>query len=198
MKKIVLALALPFVFASSAFAADHAADMAPNPLRFMVGIGLTAGGENIATVRYTDGSSSNISSGTGVQLMVGADYRISESFSVQGSVGYQAIFTPRASNGDASFTRYPIELLGYYHPDQHWRLGGGVRFVESPRLNASGAAADIGEDFKNTTGAVLEVEYFFTPHASVKVRGVKESYTPTWGGQKISGNHGGVFGDYYF
>ncbi|HEY8023338.1 MAG TPA: outer membrane beta-barrel protein [Burkholderiaceae bacterium] len=195
MKKTVLALALPIIFASSAHAADV---VEPNPLRFMVGIGLTGGGESIATVNYTDGSSSNVSSGSGVQLMMGLDYRINESFSVQGSVGYHGGFTPQASNGDASFDRYPIELLAYYHPDQHWRVGGGVRFVESPKLKASGAASDIGMDFKNTTGAIVEVEYFFTPHTSIKVRGVKESYTPTYGGPSISGSHGGVFGDYYF
>lgn len=194
MKKTILALALSCAFVGNA-CADNTE---PNPVRFMAGIGLSVGGHKINSVDYTDGSSSNISSGNGFILQAGLDWRINESFSTQFSVGYQQAGTPEASNGDAYFSRIPVELLFYYHPDQKWRFGVGAQFVESPKVNGSGAASYVSEDFKNTTGLIIEGEYFFTPHTSMKIRGVKESYTPTWGGPSIDGSHVAVVGDYYF
>src|SRR6185437_15968282 len=154
MKKSLLALALSCAFVGNAYADNTET----NPVRFMLGVGLSVGGKTLDTIQYTDGSSSNISSGTGGIVQAGLDYRINESFSTQFSVGYQFRETPAANNGSADFTRIPVELLFYYHPDQNWRIGGGAQFVESPRVNGSGAASGVSEDFKNTVGLILEAE----------------------------------------
>jgi hypothetical protein len=194
MKKSLLVCALALTSVSSAYAQNQ-----PNPLRFMVGIGLTAGGDNVATVQYTDGSSSNISAGTGVQMMTGLDYRIDQNFSAQATIGYQTQIA-HASNGDLSFDRFPIELLGYYHINNQWRVGGGVRFVNSPKLNGSGAGAGYTEDYNSSTGFILEAEYFPMPRLGIKFRAVKQSYTPSgqYNAASINGDHAGVFADYYF
>jgi len=194
MKKTILAFALFCAFVGAA----HADNTNPSPVRFMAGIGLSVGGQTINTVQYQDGSSSSISSGTGGIIHAGLDWRIDDAFSTQLTVGYQFRETPAADNGSASFTRIPIDLLFYYHPDQKWRVGGGAEFVESPKLNGSGAASYAAEDFKNTVGAIVEVEYFFTPHSSLKFRGVKETYKPQNGGDSINGSYGALIGDYYF
>ncbi|MBV8633628.1 MAG: outer membrane beta-barrel protein [Burkholderiaceae bacterium] len=194
MKKQLLALALSCAFVGAA----HADNNQPNPVHFMAGIGLSVGGQTINTVQYTDGSSSNISSGTGGIIHAGLDWRISESFSSQLTVGYQFRETPAASNGDARFTRIPVDLLFYYHPDQKWRLGLGAEYVVSPKVSGSGEASYVSEDFKNALGAIVEVEYFFSPQISMKVRGVKENYKPQDGGPSIDGSHAAIIGDYYF
>jgi outer membrane protein W len=194
MKKTLQAFALSCAFVSAA----HADNSTPSPVRFMAGIGLSVGGQTITTVQYTDGSSSNISSGTGGIIHAGLDWRISDAFSSQLTVGYQFRETPLAKNGSASFTRVPVDLLVYWHPDEKWRLGLGAEYVNSPTLNGSGAASYINEDFKNTVGAIVEAEYFFTPHIGLKVRGVKETYKPQEGGESINGSYGAIIGDYYF
>lgn len=82
------------------------------PLRFYGGMGLTLGGDKIASVTYTNGSESDINAGHGVQPSGGIDYRWSETFSMQMSIGYN-VSGAFADNGDVSFSRWPIEVLGY-------------------------------------------------------------------------------------
>jgi hypothetical protein len=200
MKKILMAGAISMALSGSAFAQS-----VPNPLHFMVGVGLTAGGQNVATAQYTDGSSNNISAGTGLQLMTGADYRLNQSVSFEATAGYR-MRVALASNGDASFNRFPIDLLAYYNIDPKWRVGAGVEYINHPNLSASGAASYLNEDFKNTTGFILEAEYFPMPNWGVKVRAVKETYKPinpyndyTGAPQNnVDGSHVGIFSDYYF
>ncbi|WP_256078507.1 outer membrane beta-barrel protein [Massilia sp. YIM B04103] len=192
MKKILFAA---LIAASFNAAADNA-----GTLRYVVGAGLTIGGDKLATATYTNGDSVNIKAGSGLQVLGGVDYRVTEQVSLQATLGYHVHFTPSASNGDASFTRIPVELLAYYHLNNQWRVGGGVRYVASPELNGKGAASNIDMDFKNTTGAVLEAEYFVNNNFGVKLRAVSEKYEPKSGKYtgKASGNHVGIFGNYYF
>jgi len=200
MKKILMACAISMALSGSAFAQS-----APNPLHFMVGVGLTIGGGNVATVQYTDGSTNNISAGTGAQLMTGLDYRLNQSVSFEATVGYRARFAV-GSNGDVSFNRFPIDLLAYYNVDPKWRIGAGVEYINHPSLSGSGEGAQYNEDFKNTTGFILETEYFPMPNFGVKIRAVKETYKPvntynpyTGANQtNTDGSNIGIFSDYYF
>lgn len=200
MKKILMACAISMALSGSAFAQS-----VPNPVHFMVGVGLTVGGENITTAQYTDGSSNNISAGTGLQLMTGVDYRLNQNVSFEATVGYH-VRVALGSNGDASFNRFPIDLLAYYNIDPKWRIGAGVEYINHPTLSASGAASYLNEDFKNTTGFILETEYFPMPNWGIKVRAVKETYKPTvpynsYTGQpqnNVDGSNLGIFSDYYF
>ena len=196
MKKILLATLLPLAFMASAHA-DTAAAPA-NPVRFVLGVGITAGGDKLATANYTDNTSANINAGSGLQMLGGVDYRINPEFSMQANLGYHIHFTPEASNGDANFHRIPLELLAYYHANEQWRIGGGVRYVTGAKLSGKGAASNINTNFKDTTGLVLEAEYLSSPHLGFKIRGVKEEYKPENGNAKFSGNHIGLFANYYF
>lgn len=193
MKKTLLACAILCASISA-----HAQTAAVHPLRLLVGAGLTFGGDKLATTSYTNGDSANIRAGSGLQLLAGAEYRLSEQFSVQGSFGYHIHYTPEASNGDADFSRFPIELIGYFHANRQWRVGGGLRFVRKPELSGSGYASNLDERFENTTGAVLEVEYFVNPSVGLKLRAVSEKYESTRYYGSASGNHVGIFANYYF
>ena len=193
MNKILLACALAIASLTSAQAQN-----AVNPLRFVAGFGVTYGGDNLATATYTNGSSANIKAGSGLQLLAGLDYRINPQFSVQGTVGYHAHFTPAAENGDARFERFPIELIGYFHANEQWRVGGGVRFLNSPKLVGNGAASDINSEFKNSTGAILEAEYFSSPKLGIKMRLVSEKVETKLSSTKYDANHIGLLLSYYF
>ena len=193
MKKILItcALCLPLIQTAQA-------ETSSKPLHFALSTGITYGGDNVSRVSYTDGSSSNISAGSGLLLSAGAHYRFNQSFSGLASVGYHAHFTPYASNGDASFSRIPLEFLGYYHINDQWRLGAGVRFDKNVRLNGSGAGAQYSRNFKDATGAIIEAEYMISPQWSVKTRLVKEDYETEFGKQKFNANHFGVIAGFYF
>lgn len=192
MKKTLLSVALTLAAIGSAQAQQSA-----NPLRFVVGAGLTFGGDTLATVNFSNGTSQSIKGGGLVHLYVGGEYRFSPEFSVQTNVGYHADNTS-ASNGDLKFERYPIEVLGHYFINDQFRLGGGARFVSGATLDGSGAASGVHVDFKSTTGLVLEGEYLFSRNVGVKLRFVNEDYKPKNGGSSVSGNHAGVYVTGYF
>lgn len=166
--------------------------LAADGLRPVLGVAVTAGGETLATVRFTDGSSENIKSGGLVHLFAGAEYR-SGAFALQANLGYHVDDTSSASNGSVKFSRMPIELLGFWHVNDSWRFGGGLRKAGSAKLSGSGAAASVGSfSFSGQAGLVLQGETFFGEGlaASAYLRYVTEDYQLR--GLSVSGNHLGL------
>jgi hypothetical protein len=179
---LALAAAAATTLASPALAADG--------LRFTVGTALTGGGEKLATVAYTDGSSQDVRSGGLVHLWLGFEYQAG-AFALQGNLGYHVDDTS-AKNGSVKFKRNPVELLGFWHVSDSVRLGGGVRKATGAEVNSSGAASSLGNyGFESKVGVVLQGEYFVTGDKfSVYGRYVAEDYTVY--GVKVSGNHVGA------
>ncbi|TFW32032.1 outer membrane beta-barrel protein [Massilia horti] len=196
MKKIVFALAAIFATVGTAQAQNVAAAPAQKPLRFVVGLGGSFGGDELATVDYTNGISQKITAGNGVYLTAGADYRVSPEFSIQGTLNFHVNDT-NASNGSVKFQRFPIEVLGYYHVNDQLRIGGGVRYTSSPKLSSSGVAAGLDVKFDDTTSGVVEGEYFWTPNFGMKVRYVNETFK-AHGYKDTKANHFGISGNFYF
>ena len=194
MKKIVFAAAI----AAASIGAQAQVAAPVKPWRWVAGIGITAGGAKLATADYSDGTSANIKAGSGLALLAGAEYRLNPEFSVQGTVGYHIHFTPEASNGDANFSRVPLELIGYFHPNQQWRVGGGLRHTSAVKLNVKGAAYYMDRDYQDATGALVEVEYFTAPNIGVKVRFVNEKFKQEGSRREVSGNHVGLLLNAYF
>ena len=197
MHKIITA----FILAIATLGAAQAQNVAQAPeakqMRFLVGMGLTVGGDKLAHATYTDGDNINIRAGEMIAFNTGIDYRVTPEFSFQATIGYH---TDRAGakNGDLSFTRIPMELLAYYNVNQQWRIGGGARYVSSPKLSSSGAAYIGNYEFKNALSAVAEAEYMMGQHWGFKVRLVSEKFEEKFSGNKVDGNHIGFFGTYYF
>jgi hypothetical protein len=191
MKKI-FALAALAIAASAAQAAQET-----NSVHFLVGMGLTGGGDKWATLHYQDGSSANITFGGLLDVHAGVEYRFANRFSLDTTIGYH-FDNQSASNGSMRFERYPLEILGHYAVTDQVRLGGGMRYVMSPKVVSSGVVGGNNHDFDNTTGVVLEGEYLFSPQMGLKLRGVSESYKLTGSSTSYSGNHVGLMFNYYF
>ena len=168
------------------------------PLRFVLGTGVTFGGEKLATVTYTDGTVQDIRSGGLVAYYVGLDVRATPQVSFQATIGGHVDSTLGAGNGSVRFTRVPVEVLGYYHVNDRIRLGGGLRLVNSPELVGRGVASNVGVSFDNTVGLVLEGEYSFTRWFGLKLRAVSETYQASGGGTKANGDHVGAYVNFYF
>lgn len=167
------------------------------PLWFAVSVGGAFGGDSLATVEYSNNSTTSLDAGRGAQFSFGVDYRINDDFAVLGNVGYQVV-DASASNGSLRFQRYPVEGIGYYYLNPQWRVGLGVRDVMNPKVVGSGFANGADVSFGNAVGGIVEVEWFPTRRVGVKLRGVKESYKPDGSSQSFSGNSVGFFGTYYF
>lgn len=205
MKKIALALTLGLASLTAAQAQTNATVVTPvtyqpvaaEPLRFILGAGLTAGGDKIATAYYEDGDEIDLRAGEMFALQAGIDYRFSPEFSLKATVGYH-VDDASARNGEMRFQRVPFELLGYYHVNDKVRVGGGLRYVTGTEFRSSGAG-DIGDyEFKDSTGAVAELEYMATPSIGVTLRYVNDEFEEKRYGGKIKGDHVGAFANFYF
>jgi len=174
-----------------------AAQTVSNPFSLTAGAGYARGGDTVIVGEYTDGSITNIKAGNGLDLYVGAAYRLGEKFAVQGDIGYQSS-TGNAVNGELTFKRIPVELLGYFYLTNTWRLGAGARFDERVKLSGSGVAVSIQQDFDSAVGGIAEIEYLFTPEFGVKFRAVKETFKPTGYTNKFSGDQAAIFLTVYF
>lgn len=196
MKKITLAIALAIASLGAAQAQDQTA--APEgKVSFLIGAGLTFGGDKMATAAYENGDEIDIHAGSIFALTTGIDYRISQKFSLQGTIGFH-VDDATASNGDMRFQRFPVELLAYYHVSPQWRIGGGARYVSNAKLSSSGAA-DFGDyEFKSTVSGVLEAEYLMSPNMGFKVRLVNDKFEEKISRAKYDGKHIGLFANYYF
>jgi hypothetical protein len=191
MKKFALLAAL--ALASSVALAQSA------PLRsnLFANIGYGSGGDTLANVQMSDGSVQSIKAGKGVTIKGGLEFWVSPVATFQLSAAYHVDDTS-ATNGNITFSRWPIEGLMFWHASEQVRLGGGLRKATSAKLGGSGAASNFGTyRFESSTGIVLEGEYLFTQQAGITLRYVKESYTNN-GGPSISGDHVGMGLNWHF
>lgn len=184
---------------------------APRVVRPFVSLAFTAGGDTLATVQYTDGTSSSIKAGGETLFRGGLDFQVSPSFSLQASYGIHTDSTKEASNGSLDFKRNAIEGSGFWHPTAHQRLGLGFRKVSDARVSGSGAAGMPTLHFDASTGTVFQWEYLtgnlssFGSRAGISVRYVNEKYTPSSvdgfgnvSGGSVDGSHFGVGFTWYF
>jgi len=168
------------------------------PVRGFVGIGLTGGGDKLATVQWSNGDSTNIKAGGQIDLRAGVDVRLGDSpLTLQASIGW---FTQRAggSNGSVTFERFPLELTGQWRLTDDFRLGGGVRRVGDGKLKGRGAASNLGTTtFTGKVGAVVEGEWLFARIYGFALRYVSEEYEAP-NGEKADGSHIGLRFSVYF
>jgi len=175
----------------------HAAD-ADSPFKFMIGTGLTYGGDSMVSVPLSDSSQDVFRAGGLVYTYGGGEYRLTDKVALQATVGYHMNYARASSDGKVRFTRIPVDLLALYAVTEKIRVGGGAQFVNSPELKGSGAASSVSQKYDSTVGAVMEGEYLFTPHIGVKLRYVAEKFKPRDGGASIDGSHAGFLFNYYF
>lgn len=195
MKNMIFAAAL-LAAMGTAQAQMAAPAPAPSPARFLLGMGLSAGGDAIARAQLSNGDDVTLHAGGLVYLTAGLDYHFTPEFALQGTVNYHTDRSD-AKNGNMKFERFPVELIAYYQPNPAWRVGGGVRYVSSAKLSSGGVVAAPDVNFDNTTSAVIEAEYFTSPRLGIKLRYVNETYK-TRGYKDVDGSHVGLSANLYF
>jgi hypothetical protein len=163
---------------------------------FFVGLDAGGGGNTLADVPYTNGSSQAIKAGGGVQFKGGIEYRFTPSVAMRGSLGYE-VDTTHATNGSVTFSRWPLEVIALWSASEKIRVGAGVRKVTSAKLESDGVASSVGNhSYDSDPGLVLEAEYLLGSHAGISLRAMSDKYT--YQGKSIDGNHVAVGVNWYF
>lgn len=193
MKKFVFAITTILATMGAAQAQNQAVE---RPLRFLVGSGLSYGGDTLVTAEYESGWSRNVKAGGLFYFTFGANYRLDQDFSIQGTLNYH-VDDASAKDGKLKFERFPVEVLGYYHMNENWRVGAGLRYIKSAKLSSDGNAPDVGGKSDSTVSGVVELEYFFIPQVGMKMRYVKETFKAP-GARSVNADHFGISGNYYF
>lgn len=194
VKNTLAAAALALAAVTPSFAAEGIAPV--------IGFTLTGGGKTLVEVEFVgDRSNEKISSGGLSHLFGGIEYRDpSGAYAIQTTIGYH-FDRVSADNGSLSFSRVPLEVLGFWNANENIRLGGGLRKALNSRFETSGIGNSIAPDFnmRSSIGFVLQGEYLFGEHTSVFLRYVNEEFKSNHlVGGKVDGSHGGLGISYRF
>ena len=178
-------------------ATSSMAQTVTNPVSLVGGFGYGRGGDTIVVGTYTDGSVTNIKAGNGLDLFLGGAYRLNEKLAVQADAGYQSS-TGSAVNGELTFKRLPVEVLGYFYLDKSWRMGLGARFDEHVKLSGTGVASAVQHNFNSAVGGMAEIEYLISPEVGIKFRGIKEKFKPNGYDITFNGNQAAILVSLYY
>lgn len=161
----------------------------------ILGGGLSFGGETLVDdIRFTDGSSDEVKTGEGFWLDFGfrADF---EEWALKSTIGYKSggVF---ASNGDATFSRMPLTIIGSINNNGHL-FGAGFTYELNPELELDLPGLYGTAEFENALGLVLEYENNYDVWAwGVRYTHIDYDYDPT--GETFDGNNIGFFFNWYF
>ena len=193
MKKLVGAAALA-VALMSATSASQAAE----PVRrggFLGQLDLDFGGDDVATLAFTNGDTQNVKAGQGLGLGIGGWFRPAENvpFELQGILGYKVVWTA-ADNADIKMTRTTLQLNGIYRFANDWYAGGGYTMHMSPELDGDGFFEDF--QFDDANGFTVEfgwkwiglhytaIEYSSPGFEDVDASNIGIRFTGRFGGPK--------------
>ncbi len=125
------------------------------PVRFLLGAALEFGGDNLAEVYFTDGSTQTMNAGQGGTLFAGGQLRLTknEKLFLRGSIGIKYL-TTKADNAHIRLTRIPLALSVNYYPVKKLRLATGVVTHQAINLKFDG----VGQDAKFTSVPGLQFE----------------------------------------
>jgi hypothetical protein len=176
LSNVLFAAAISVAAAAAAPASAQSPAVDDRNFYFALFGGVTGGGDRIAEVNYSNGDRESIRAGGLVHLAAGVVWQSPQlPLSVQATVGWHAD-SISARNGDVTFYRWPIEVLGYWHGVPNWRLGGGARFVNGAKLESDVNGFSDTVSFKDTTGFVIEAGYRLGLRGWINLRYIDESY----------------------
>ena len=155
------------------------------------------GGDTLVTVPYTDGSKANVDAGAGVTLGGGMNWLLSDSLILQTTAAWKFQTIPEATNGDLTWTRFPVEAIALYNAEKI-RMGAGLTYHLMNKLSATGAISSEARDYDNTLGYVFSFEYLSSPRLSFTARYTVIDYTETGTSNSADGNSLGIGVNFYF
>lgn len=200
---VTILLALAGVSAGHAVAAERNPSPTAVNVNAVLTTGITFGGDKLREVSvdtvFSGTETEDIKAGESVFFAGGASVR-NDRFEAQATIGYyvDGIF---GENGETTFVRYPLELLGFWR-STNVRIGGGVTFHINPEFEF-----DVDDDtlpketvrFDDAWGGIIQVEYLFSPlradgglQFGIGVRGTSIEYEAKKSPDKFDGDSIGL------
>jgi len=179
---VVSLAAMVFVVASPAYATD---------VRPMIKAAADFGGDTLVTVIFTDGSQQSIKANELLSLGAGVSI-VNEAGDIEAEVSLSYKFAAiSASNGDVTFSRWPLDALVFYRLPE-LRLGGGLTYHINPKLSGSGVASGLDATFDDALGLLLQADYRVTPKINLGIRYTSLDYKLRVGGATATARSSGV------
>ncbi len=117
--------------------------------------GLHFGGDELARATV-NGSPTSIDAGALLSFGIGAGFDLAPDIESRVTIGIK-FDEITASNGDISFTRYPIDVLFLYNVGD-WKLGGGITYHLNPKYEENGVGTGLRAEFDDALGLLLEID----------------------------------------
>lgn len=178
-------LAILPVVAQAQTAPSTQAIPSPRPAIDLVGeFAVAYGGDPVAELYYTNGSTTTMSAGQGGTLAAGLGIRPSRTspLRLRTTVGYKFVLNP-STNSNARLTRIPVEAVASYNVTPDVWLGGGYVLHTAIKLNGDGFMPDLA--FDPAHGATVEAGWRW-----IAARYTQISYTDSFGGSYNASNVG--------
>jgi hypothetical protein len=160
-----------------ALADSGSASMLPTA-RPVFGFGLTGGGDAVLSqpVQYSDGTTDQLYAGTGIHIFGGIEYQAVQGLFWRTTLGYHFDSTAPATNGEISFSRFPLELTLHTYIAPDLTIGAGLRKSLGVSVTGTGAVSDVNYSMDSNTGWLIQGEYELNSDISLALRLVRETY----------------------
>jgi len=165
-------------------------------LHLLIALGAQFGGDTLVELRSSYGIESTHNAGDGLVFALGAMFEPigdeTHALQLQTSAGYSYAGVS-ASNGSASWTHWPVELLAFYnHRPFHFRVGGGLQYNFNVAFEGSGQLSAGTALFYSSPGAVLQGDWMFSQSFSLYARYTIIHYSVPGTSVDYSGNAFGM------
>jgi len=162
-----------------------------NDVRPMIKAAADFGGDTLVTVVFTDGTRETIKANELLSLGGGVSI-VNAAGDIEAEVTLSYKFALiSASNGDVTFSRWPLDALVFYRLPE-LRLGGGLTYHINPKLSGSGVASGIDATFDNALGLLLQADYRVTPKINLGIRYTSLDYKVHVGSATATARSSGV------
>ncbi len=127
-------------------------------VKFVLDFGVHYGGDDIATVQFTDGGEQEMLAGQGLTLAVGGEFKIPNfKYALFRTTIGLKYSTTAADNANIMFLSYPLSLMAFAVPADDWRIGLGGTSHLGAVLKGDGFFDDV--EYDSSFGPRIEVGY---------------------------------------
>ncbi len=153
------------LLAASTFSfANEPVSPAEKDVNFGLHFGIGFGGDTLAKFQFDDGSTEEVKAGNGLIFGASVQNRLNEAGETPlfAKVAFSYMFdSVNASNGDAKFSRYPLDVL-LLTQSNNISFGGGLTYHLSPSLSVNAPNLNGEVTFDDALGFKIEANFHFS------------------------------------
>lgn len=158
---------------------------------FAYKLGYDSGGDTLVTVTFVGGDTENIKANRGL-FFGGGVSMVNETKDIETEITLSYKFDDiSASNGDITFSTWPLDALAFYRTPQV-RVGGGVTYHLNPDLSGSGVASGLNVNFKDSLGFIVQADWRISEKVNLGLRYTALDYEVEGSSASVNSNGIGI------